>query len=68
MFTTFLMVVCFIAVSERAQREADGDGEDGDGSRERYQQTAAQHRLHRGKHIVWQIPETSSGVMSHNTV
>ena len=42
-----------VLLSGGTEGEADGDGEDGDGCRERHQQAAAQHSLHRGK------PQTS---------
>lgn len=54
MSAVFLTVVSapLLFLAERAAGQADGDGEDGDGSRERHQQTATQQRLHRGEHIV----------------
>lgn len=45
---------CFLLVfTERTEREAEWDGEDGDGRRERHQQTPTQHCLYWGKHTVW---------------
>lgn len=58
----FSFIVMF---TERAQGEAEWDGEDGDGSGERHQQAPTQHSLHWGKPTAWLITNELPVVMSH---
>lgn len=58
----FSFIVMF---TERAQGEAEWDGEDGDGSGERHQQASTQHSLHWGKPTAWLITNELPVVMSH---
>lgn len=62
------MLNSVLVVAERAQGEADWDGEDGDSSWERHQQTSTQHSLYRGNEKTWPTSEMSSLLLLHKAV